>query len=883
MSMKQLIKNALENYKNTNSNRRQQDNGIAGAQLVGAADAMLAKLENEDTFSIDDLKKLIKMPGAASDSAAVLTKLSDTLNMYCEYLETRRRYEQEHPARRIPFHSATEFKGEEIELLPYVFNWNYELPENDAVSDADLETQRAENFRNKRQKELEDSKKSFVRENIELLTAANNVWFGSRAYNNFLREMRRLDQMLTAGNAADAQAQYNEVLRLGQAYLAYKASDRRSINPKGRQRIKLVNDIVCQLTVFQAEIDGNEKMLPYRAEFEQQRLAAENERRQQEEAAQAQLRRQQEEKNNELYQKAADDLAFLRNTKNMFDSSYYEKYTNVCKYCEDSAKEQGKYLKKLELSENERKRISVLAERSDSLATLRKRYASDNALPFSSDVLYRTVEDLYQVHFRPDYLSNPERDAYGRYDGATFSVNGSTHRMLAQRKAFEKFLTEMQNDSKKYEDFVLHPENQEQVFKSLMSDCILQLKAKLAADSNETKETVKYLLDYKNFLDMDYWKKVTFLQEHVTAMRILPEYEGKLPRTMADVLAELGMTEKQYEKVTVLANEYTYARNAYGPNNKDTGKAKQERVVFQKTMRILGDIYCNPAFGEPGNELPLPKKLKSYDSNPGYDVIYENLEDVGKLYDCRHDAAALAEGMKKLKPEIEAQLTKEAIDAEHDAVKESVEYLKDYRHMIYPEYAARAKKVESYLAKVELYNEIHNVEADPLAEFGLTEGQYSKIKKLAFKDNTYVKYYMENGYASADGLINGLRMLTDIYCNPAMAIPGNEDPMPSKLDNENLYDFNTDYDALYVGLPEYEALKAKMDPSTKAGCEALHELLTGDPEVLKKTIKDLYLASAKAGRVAQYNDSQNKPQNKINLRDSVAGQVHHEAGPRAKA
>ena len=874
MSLKQLITDALKNYRDANQNTRQQRRQT-GQPLVERANALLTRLENEDTFDFEEFSALADQPGATRASEEAIRRLRDQLKPYFDYIKDRR--EQEEADRRldkIPFHSEKEITGDEFAFLAYVKNWYIQ---RNYRTDAQIIEARDKAFRENRQKEIEAETKRLVDSSVTELAQANRVFWGSEAYNEFMRAVGVLKADLAPDSGRtpeEYKEHYENALRLGQAYLTYKAGDRRTINRNGRRRVALVNRIVDELTLLNEEIAGNEKMPEQCQKIErekeerrrEERRIAQEEQRRREREDQARRLQQEEERKREREQQqreaeqkrerdfaeAKKSLAYVLDLNNMFSDDYFAHYLKVSNYRGTYGIAQEE--RNLAVTEDEMKRIFTTATRNTDMKMEKARYTEENAAPFQSKDYYHRLENLYQILFRPDYFTNPNRPEFSLANGSDFEPMNGMHDPLNQTDAFQRFRKELEQDPAKCRDFMLHTEQYKDTFKKMVEEGSAQLEKQLTDGKEQIKQDVRYLLDYRNSLNAGYEEAMNRLERYVQTKEMLAEYKGGMPAKQADVLLELGMTVKQYEKAGRLIHERSLFQN-YGPNVKETENRNAEQEVFKMTMRMLCDLYCNPSLNKAGSEEEIPQSLLQNGANYLFDPLLEEIPEAKKLLASCHDDAALRTAMEKtIKPRIDEMLNPENQEKERNQVKETIEYLKDYRNMLYPEYVTKGKALDSYLKKTSLYDAFHKEEHDRLGEIGLTDRQSRKIILLA---NTYgdkAREIMVHAPEQEDGLMQIMCLFTDVFCNPMFAEPGNEKSLPDSMKNAGA---QMGYRMLYEGLKEYEDVRTGMDTGTQAGREALGKFLKEDPAKFKEMMSKVYLASAKAGRVNEYNQKKN--------------------------
>ncbi len=845
------IMNALKNYSKANRNPHLQQHSAESELLANEADALLKQIEEKDTFDINAFNQLANKPNAVITTGESLREISKQLQPYYDFLKRQKELEAADPDSEnpmIPFTSTTELSASDVSLLPYIKNWPVDYTQKNYD---EIIQHRSNVFTEQRVPELVDELRSFAAESFTELDAANrNVYFGSTAYRDFMREMRNLNRLLTPHQLyapKELQDQCNTVLELGQRYLDYKAGYGRTINPKGERRIQLVNKLVNKLALFTGELTSNDAMMTRAKEHKSLDEAKKNDRiaKEKERAAQ-ELQRQQEAKAAEI-RSFQPDIDFLYNAENVFDSSYDARFTRVNNY-------DIKHTGDLPLDGNFNSTVNRLAVRNRLLQNLRNK-AANAEISFDSNTLYSTAELLYQVFFRPDHIKNTERMRFPNGYGSSFETG--VHVLLTQTEAFQTFYKQMQSDNAKYRDFVLQPQNHKDMFKQLITDSSKQLAEKLKTDRELMKQNVSYLLDYKNVVNKDYKEKLQSLRQYVDGAQMLPEYQGGLPRKLSEILPELGMTETQYNKVNQLTTDCHGLFDEYGPNTKKSDREDRELRTFHRTMRILGALYLDPALNQPGSEAPIPAKLiKNSDLDKSYDFLFTKIPNIGNLSHVLREPDKLLQGFLEIKPQLDSLLTKEAIEQQAQQVKESIDYLKDYRNLLYPDYVTKTNALNAYLATSALYDSMHGEQHNRLNELGLEEAVLDKIRNLADFNGNRAREHMDRAAtgSKAVSLNTTLYLLTDIYCNPAIAVPGNTMPIPRFLSSNG---FNSDYFRLYEGLSQYAELKKKY-PDTTEGKQALAKLLVEHPKDCKTMMRDLYHASCHAGLVTKFNQNHSK-------------------------
>lgn len=752
MTMTELILNALDNFAKANRNRHQ---ARAGSKAAADMAAQLAeRLRSYNKLDYAQLKILAEMPNVAPGTSDAISQIYDMLHTFVGEATTLRSSVLENHL--LPLWPLSDdmkaLKSDELNILPAIKNWAYSgdwarSAEGNKISHPDY---------NETQWKIWEQMGTAVDEGITKLVEANNVWNGSRQYNDFLRAMRELQDMKSAEKPLNplendqVRLKYEQVLRLGQAYLAYKAGDRRSINQKGLNRIKAVNEIVKKLSALQMEEQSNYDLTMKRAKHYRQ-LEEEQNRQWREQRAQLEklnaendklLKQQRAEKKRieEIAQKRKDKninavaenpkLAvkakeFLFDRKNVLKDEFIDAYQQLEAYQQLNKKKSIQPVEGFEITDKEERRIHKMYQlRMDLLSEENKQ------VPEDENTLRYTLGALYEIYIAPYYLTDERREELvpTHKEGSDGGKNKLYHE-LEETTAFKDYTAKIlgEGGSEEYNKLLNDPQYQEEKLKELVAAGVEELRVV----DNELKDKIEYLKEYKNVMKQEYKQYTTALETYINRSKQMDAWLGKPERSDSEIAHdECGLSAKQYEKIHELGHDL------YGGEARRYYKSllgERDETLNKEVASILYDIQYHPAFGTAGNEEPLPKELGSLERN-GYLMAFDGVKEIDEMSSddlsrLMHDSDKVKQKMAALHDEVEKSgvLSEETMEKERKAIKTSVNYLLDYKNSIYPKYVEERQKLDKYLNKAEALNR----REEEMEKLGLSEKQDKKIKLLS--------------------------------------------------------------------------------------------------------------------------------------------------------
>lgn len=927
MTMTEWILNILDNFAQANRNKYQA--GTNSAYAAKQAEKIADKLRKQDMLDYHEISALADYSNVEPTTSEEIKWLRDRLHIFigiATSLQLVFGHDETWPLQAqkrsngqemMQLDSQMIYSSKELNVLPSIKNWA-QLKDWSAVRNGKLVDT---NYIQTQERIYRDMGKA-VDDGITQLEEANqNVRLGSQQYKDFLRAMRELQQMKSKGNSLNLREndaidkQYAKVLKLGQAYLKYKANDRRTINEKGQKRIRAVNEIVNKLTVLQIEEQQNYSLSMTRAEAnrrikEQERYnqRREEERKKTEEIKQklerekrekeerekrekeelekklneeSQERQQEEERREKLIKDRAPKntaavkenpaivkqaLEYLRNRKNATREEYVDAWQQLEAYKQlEQKKPEGFHpVEGFHIDDDEYKRIGEMANVSKYFMVIKNLDKPDEAYSWSEIMSY-----LYEIHVAPDYIKDKNRTSEFTTDD-DFDEKDGRYYELAQTKAFQDYKNSLYaEDSGEYHKLLNNPEYQEQRFKKLLEDSTKELQEKYT----HLKERIDYLKDYRNVLEADYASLTADLQKYMEYAKKQDKCLGKPAREDSEILRDdLDLSKLQYEKICKLGGEYgDDARLLYAKQP----DAASKNYTVKRALRVFCDLCQNPVFCEFGNEEPLPDKLGGVTHNSylseldGVKTLEEQLNTPQALYEFIHDTPRVADTMDELFGEVNQKglLSEETMERERGELASSVKYLLDYKNMIHPEYATEYKKLLLHLNKAAVLNRKN----EELEALDLSEKQLKKISILSGGIMTAVRTHMnmspeeiaEKAQNSKEDLLGKtLGILSFTYFTKSMSEAGNTMPVPRSIPQaEKIME---EMEELLADLPEVKALRHDMDLTTTDGCKKLYEFNTS-PKVQLGLMRTLMKAAVRDKRFEKAKQIQ--PKNE--LRESI--------------
>ncbi len=824
MTMTELILNALDNFVKANRNRHQARAG--SAEAANKAEAIAEKLRLHDMLKYAELKELAEMQNVAPGTSNAITQIYNMLHGFAEAAKAQQKRAIEKnqnalwPLTQITDDDPVVFSQDDLERLPAIKNWHRVDEWSKIRKDTLRPDEASQNAYSQVQTAVFEQIARAVDDNMAKLEAADqSVWNGSHQYDDLMQSMRDLQRMKNkdgqlnpVGLQADVNKKYAEVLQRAQAYLQYKAGDQRSINEKGRIRIKVVNELVNQLTALQQEgiqnntfrvkrVNANSRVVERIVHQEreqaqaQEQQRAEEKRLKEEQEHKKSIEQEKERKFKDLIdeqnkknrnavkgnpQLAVNALSYLRERENAVNDKYYNEWQKLDTYQWTSGDKDFKRVEGFKLDKKEYDRICKMAELSLHLMHERK----VDIAP-TEERLNDTLACLYEIYIAPDYLmKDSPRTQLLQINGYTENAaENLLYHELGNTNAFKNYRAKVLSEggSAEYQKLLKDPQTIKDLVKSGVAELLAQDK-----ELNELKEKLPYLKDYKNVLYDEYRQLGGRLKAFIKRTKTLEALQGRTCTDSEILRDKFGLSDKQYEKIQALSGDRGYQANYYYTIDLSRGDGCLKDYNTKDVVSTLYDIYYHPAFGEPGNEEPLPDKLGSPERKE-YLLNLDGLKELNKLDRYKLQALirnkdAIAKEMKKLHDEVEKSgvLSEETMENERKALKTSVNYLLNYKNSIYPKYVEERRKLDAYLNKADALNR----RKKELEKLGLNEAQDKKIKHLSgdvmkkFREHMSMDDKAIHNAASEELINKTLDILCLTYFNQSFNQPGNISKVP---------------------------------------------------------------------------------------------------------
>lgn len=861
MTMTELILNALKNFATANQNSHQRAAGSEAAARMATGIAERLEIYGELTYN--EIRQLAKMPNVAPGTHDAIEQINTMLFAFVNIAKAMKVNAENAKDTDWPIKNTEVFSSKELNMLPAIKNWTaskewiYLDDNNKPIHEA---------YR-REQEIVHHHMTDAVDESITKLVNENNVWNGSQQYNDFLRAMRELQAMKDAEGLlkprenAEVGKKYAEVLRLGQAYLNYKAGDRRSINQNGLKRIKAVNEIVNKLGALQMEEESNynlsmgsvarerakaaEDNRKYQQKLEEMRLenARTDEKLAAERAEKQRIKEANKARNEKNYNAVAENpelvvkaVECLFDRKKVLSDEYVDAYQQFNAYQSLKTKKGFKQVEHFVVSNDDLVRIH-------GMFNLRTRLLSEEnkKIPPNEAKLGRTLGDLYEIYIASDYLKNKNRkELVHRSNDEENKLYHDLEKTRAFKEYGEKILAE--GGSEEYSKLLNDPKYQEKKIRELTAEGVKELRVV----NDDLKKKIEYLKNYRNVMKEDYNKYTEELTTYIKRSKEMDVWLGKPARKDSEIARdECGLSEMQYQKISELGSGYGASARWYYNSAVRAWNGLMDYPA-KGMVSTLYDIQYHPAFDGVGNEEPLPNQLGSLERN-GYLMELDGVKEMEKkslaeLDTFIHKPDEVEKLMDALHTEVQQKglLSEETMERERNELAASVKYLLDYKNALYPKYVEERRKLDAHLNKAEALNK----RAEELKALGLSEEQDKKIKLLSgdvmkdFREHMGMSWddiaqQAKKGYV--DPLKKTLGILGFMYFTKCMNEPGNILPVP-----ETGKDMEKAASAMGKKLMELPEMKTWLqndkqywDLTTPEGCQNLVTLHTDQKQQMK--------------------------------------------------